>query len=275
MAGKRLINVSNRLPVTVGDTITKYSGGLVAALEGLPKDEFELHWIGWPGAEIDASRQPEVERVLRDEHGCIPLFLTKDEAEAHYEGFSNSSLWPLLHYMPDRFRYEARWWSAYQSVNEKFAQKVLEIAKHGDLIWVHDYQLMLLPAMLKERMSSLRVGYFLHTPFPSYEIFRCHPQRQALLEGIVGADQVGFHTFNYLRQFGIAVLRGLGIDSQITSIHTNGRTSHLGVYPIGIYAKKFDETLRSSEFREQHARFSKVHEGTQLVLSVERMDYTK
>ena len=235
-----IINVSNRLPVTVGDKIRKSSGGLVAALEGLPADEFDLKWIGWPGGEVPVeSQRVSLEHTLREEYGCIPVFFSREEADAHYEGFSNSTLWPLLHYMTDRFRYETEWWDAYQSVNQRFADKVLELATDDELVWVHDYQLMLLPAMLKKARPTLRVGFFLHTPFPSYEVFRVHPNRTELLEGMLGADQVGFHTFNYLRNFHIAVLRSLGYDSQVTSIHREGHTTQLGTYPIGINAAAF------------------------------------
>jgi trehalose 6-phosphate synthase/phosphatase len=169
-----VINVSNRLPVTVGeDKITKSSGGLVAALNGLSDEQYATKWIGWPGAAFaETSREREIERVLREEYGCVPVFLSKEDVEAHYEGFSNSSIWPLLHYLPNYLRYEPSWWEHYQSVNHKFAEKVLENAHHDDLVWVHDYQLMLLPALLKVASPNLRIGFFLHTPFPAYEIFR-------------------------------------------------------------------------------------------------------
>src|SRR5688500_6183801 len=169
-----IINVSNRLPVTVGaDKITRSSGGLVAALEGMGQSEYALKWLGWPGGHIaDEGLRREVERKLENDFGCVPVFMSDDEAQGHYEGFSNTSVWPLLHYMPTMFRYESRWWDHYQTVNRRFADKVLSIAHGGDLVWVHDYQLMLLPAMLKEANPSLRVGFFLHTPFPSYEVFR-------------------------------------------------------------------------------------------------------
>jgi trehalose 6-phosphate synthase/phosphatase len=125
----------------------------------------------------------------------------EEEAEAHYEGFSNSSIWPLLHYLPNYLRYEPSWWEHYQRVNQRFADKVLETAHEAELIWVHDYQLMLLPALLKAMAPQLRVGFFLHTPFPAHEIFRCHPHGRELVAGMLGADLIGFHTFGYLRHF--------------------------------------------------------------------------
>ena len=233
-----LINVSNRLPVTVeDDRVTKSSGGLVAALEGLPEGQYQTKWIGWPGAAFpEESRRLEIARKLTEEHGCIPVFLGQEEATAFYEGFSNSSIWPLLHYLPNYLRYEPAWWDHYQNVNQIFADKVIETAQEGDLVWVHDYQLMLLPAMLKAAAPSLRIGFFLHTPFPAYEIFRCHPRRRELVAGMLGADRIGFHAFGYLRHFCSTVQRLLGIETELTHIPTEGHTTALGIYPIGINA---------------------------------------
>jgi trehalose 6-phosphate synthase/phosphatase len=274
---RTIINVSNRLPVTVDEgKITRSSGGLVAALEGMGTSDYALKWLGWPGGEIeDEQRRAEVERTLERDFGCTPVFLTAAEAEGHYEGFSNSSVWPLLHYMPTMFRYESPWWDAYRGVNRKFADTVVSVARDGDLVWVHDYQLMLLPAMLKEANPSLRVGFFLHTPFPSYEVFRYHPRREDLVAGLLGADLVGFHTFGYLRHFRSSVLRLLGVDSEVTRIRHHGHTTHLGVYPIGINAPRFAEELDKPEYREKVEHFRDVYRGKRLILSVERLDYSK
>jgi len=191
-----LINVSNRLPVAIknGEMI-KSSGGLVAALEGLPKDDYDQKWIGWLGSEIaDKKEQKHIARQLVDEYGCIPVFLGKEEAAGFYEGFSNSSIWPLLHYLPNYLRYEPEWWEHYRNVNHTFADKVLEVAKAGDLVWVHDYQLMLLPAILRERAPHLKIGFFLHTPFPAAEVFRFHPRRRELVAGMLGANRMPART---------------------------------------------------------------------------------
>jgi len=272
-----LINVSNRLPVTVQeDQILKSSGGLVAALEGFPEEHFKTKWIGWPGAAFpDERRRKEVERKLSEEYGYIPIFLGEEEAHGFYEGFSNSSIWPLLHYLPNFLRYERAWWEDYQTVNRTFADKVLETAKDGDLIWVHDYQLMLVPAMLREAAPNLKIGFFLHTPFPAYEIFRCHPRRSELITGMLGADRIGFHAFGYLRHFSSTVQRLLGIETGLTQIANEEHTAALGVYPIGINARKFQDTLDSKEFHERQEEFRLGHQGKRLVISVERMDYTK
>jgi trehalose 6-phosphate synthase/phosphatase len=272
-----LINVSNRLPVAVKNgEMTKSSGGLVAALEGLPKGHYEQKWIGWPGAEItDKKEQKQIARKLADEYACIPVFIGKDEAAGFYEGFSNSSIWPLLHYLPNYLRYEPEWWAHYQKVNQTFADKVLEIAKDGDLVWVHDYQLMLLPAILRAQAPKLRIGFFLHTPFPAPQVFRFHPRCRELVAGMLGANRIGFHAFNYLRHFSGAVRRLLRIETELTQISNDGHSTALGVYPIGINAPKFEETMDSEEFRRRQDEFRRAHEGKRLVISVERMDYTK
>ena len=272
-----LINVSNRLPITIdGDDIKKSSGGLVAALEGLSDQEYEAKWIGWPGGVVEPDKQEEITRRLVEEQGCTPVFLTDEEAQAHYEGFSNSSVWPLLHYMPDYLRYEPDWWEQYRKVNQRFADKVLETAADDALVWVHDYQLLLLPAMLRAARPTLRIGFFLHTPFPAYDVFRCHPRRRELVEGMLGADLLGFHTFGYLRHFRSAVLRLLEVEADITHVRTpDGRQAALGVYPIGIHARKFDETLDGSDHVARQEKFRQTFQGKRIVLSVERMDYTK
>ena len=272
-----LINVSNRLPVTVEeDQFTKSSGGLVAALEGLPEEQYKTKWIGWPGAAFpEENRRQEIARKLAEEYGCVAVFLSQEEATGFYEGFSNSSIWPLLHYLPNYLRYEPAWWEYYQNVNRTFATKVLEIVQEGDLVWVHDYQLMLLPAMLRAAAPNLKIGFFLHTPFPAYEIFRCHPRRRELVAGMLGANRIGFHAFGYLRHFCSTVQRLLGIETELTHIPSTGHNTALGVYPIGINAPKFEQTLDSTEFHQRLEEFRLAHEGKRLVVSVERMDYTK
>jgi trehalose 6-phosphate synthase/phosphatase len=272
-----LINVSNRLPVTVEeDRVTKSSGGLVAALEGLPEGQYKTKWIGWPGAAFpEEDRRQEIARTLAEEHGCVAVFLSQEEATAFYEGFSNSSIWPLLHYLPNYLRYEPAWWEHYQNVNRTFAEKVLETVHEGDLVWVHDYQLMLLPAMLRAAAPDLKIGFFLHTPFPAYEIFRCHPRRRELVAGMLGANRIGFHAFGYLRHFCSTVQRLLGIETELTHIPSKGHNTALGVYPIGINAPKFEQALDSEEFHQRREELRLAHEGKRLVVSVERMDYTK
>ncbi len=271
---KRIINVSNRLPVKIGETITKSSGGLVSALDGVT-DEFELVWIGWPGAQVAPDRQDHYRQLLADRFGYVPVFLSDEEASGYYGGLSNSSLWPLLHYMVNYAEFEDDWYDAYETVNRRFADVVDEVAGDDDLVWVHDYHLMLVPDLLRRRRRNYRIGFFLHTPFPSYEVFRCHPRRDALIEGLLGADLIGFHTFGYLRHFRSAVLRLLGLHSQPDRIFRETHTTYIGTHPIGINARAFVEALDNPVVRDQIAELQKHYDGKRVVLSVERLDYTK
>ena len=273
---RTIINVSNRLPVTVGEQgIKRSSGGLVAALEGVAA-RFNLAWVGWPGP-VSSEEADHFRQVLVEERGFVPVFLDPHQSEGHYEGFSNSSLWPLLHYMPSKFAHEAHWWDAYSDVNRRFAQEVLARVKRGDeMVWVHDYHLMLLPRLLKQERPSLRVGFFLHTPFPSYEVFRCHPHREELVEGMLGADLVGFHTIGYMRHFRSTAMRLLDLEADVTQIRrADGHTTRLGVYPIGINSQSFAAELANPLFGESLGQLAAAHAGKRVVLSAERLDYSK
>jgi trehalose 6-phosphate synthase/phosphatase len=270
-----LINVSNRLPVIVSETIVPSAGGLVSALEGFRSDH-DFQWVGWAGAEVqDPDRRESISRELKERFGYTPLFLSEQEVDDFYTGFSNSSLWPLLHYLPSYARYDRRWFDAYINVNGAFAQAVSSRAKQGTMVWVHDYHLMLLPSLLREQRPDLKIGFFLHTPFPSYEIFRCHPNRRELLEGLLGADLIGFHTSDYLRHFRNTVQRLLGIGSEINTIITESHTVSIGVYPISIPSEKFETEMKSEVYRNHLNEYRRIYKGKKIVLNVERLDYTK
>jgi len=272
---KRLINVSNRLPITIGKTIRKSAGGLVTAMEGISRD-FDLRWVGWAGGAItDLRRRQEIGRKIEAEYRYYPIFLSKKEIAGYYNGFANASLWPLLHYMATYSRYDKSWFDDYHKVNSYFAEKTLELARPNDMVWVHDYHLLLLPALLRKARPGLKIGFFLHTPFPSYELFRCHPNRDELLRGMLGADLIGFHTYGYLRHFRSTALRVLGLESQMDHISHGNRKTMLGVYPIGINAAKFQHELQSQNFHNRLARYRKVYKDQKIILSVERLDYTK
>ena len=273
---RTIINVANRLPVTIGDTIRKSSGGLVSALEGVSGDEFELKWLGWPGAVPDSpEEQQQLDQRLLEEFGCCSVFLSAEEVEAYYDGFSNGSLWPILHYNPHLMEYDGVQWDIYKQVNRKFADRILELAGNDDLVWVHDYHLMLVPEMVREARPEIHIGFFFHTPFPSSEVFRSHPRRLELLKGVIGADQVGFHTYGYLRHFRSAVLRVLGLEAELGSIRHGNHLTSLGVYPIGIDSQKFLDELESKPFQEKCRNLREHWKGRRLVLSVERLDYSK
>ena len=276
---KKVINVANRLPVTLGSTvncpISKSSGGLVAALEGVNNDEFQLHSLGWPGVAVDEQNQQAISNTLNNDYDCTPVFLSEDEINGYYHGLSNSSLWPLLHYNRVYMRYSEADWEAYVAVNQKFADAVLASAQDDDIVWVHDYHLMLLPEMLRKARPALKVGFFLHTPFPSSEIIRCHPRRTELIRGLLGADLIGFHTSSYLRHFRSSALQLLGLESEMTTITSGNHVSSLGVFPIGINSGSFEQELKRPEFFDTLVEYQNNWADKKIVLSVERLDYSK
>lgn len=279
MTSKRIIIVSNRLPLNVdaAGKASKSAGGLVSAVEG-GAGEFEIAWVGWSGAASDRADNAAASaewRAAEREHNYHSVALTAKEIDAYYYGLSNASLWPLLHYMQTYARFQEDWFDEYEIVNQKFCDKVLEIAAADDIVWVHDYHLMLLPRLLKEARPELKIGFFLHTPFPSYEVFRSHPRRVELVNGLLGANLIGFHTFGYLRHFRSSVLRLLGLESEVDTISHAGRVSRVGVFPIGINWPKFQETLKQKAFAAHLKRYEKLLSGKKMVLSVERLDYTK
>src|SRR3954469_7329431 len=202
----RVLIVANRLPITVratdtGVEVQKSTGGLATGLLR-PHEQSGGLWIGWSGApeELTADQQRQLNHQLADLR-LVAVPLTEDQVARYYEGFSNGVLWPLFHYLIDQVPLHVRDWEPYVAVNERFANVVAEHYQPGDLIWVHDYQLLLLPELLRRRLPDARIGFFLHIPFPSEELFRTLPERERLLGGLLGADLVGFHTPAYLRHF--------------------------------------------------------------------------
>jgi trehalose 6-phosphate synthase/phosphatase len=202
---------------------------------------------------------------------AIPL--TAEEVASYYEGYSNAVPWPLFHYSVARLPMHVRHFEAYRTVNARFADAVASHYQTGDLVWIHDYQLMLVPQMVRDRVPGARIGFFLHIPFPSSEIFRLLPQRESLLEGLLGADLLGFHTAAFLRHFASSVLRLVGATSDVDRIRWHGRDVQLGVFPMGVDAATFADVARSPEtlaVAQQHRSA-----GTQLLLGIDRLDYTK
>ena len=270
-----MINVSNRLPVTIKDRIVPSSGGLVSALEGY-RSENDFKWIGWSGGPVEnRERRDRITEDLKRRFNYVPLFIAPEDIQAYYTGFANSSLWPLLHYLPSYAQFNSKWTAAYEKVNALFARTVARHAPPGALVWVHDYHLMLVPGLLRELRDDLRIGFFLHTPFPSYEIFRCLPNRRQVLEKLLGADLIGFHTSGYMRHFRSTVLRVLGHESEINTIPLADHDVNLGIYPISVPANKFLEQMKSEAYTAYLKEYRSLYAGRKVVLSVERLDYTK
>jgi trehalose 6-phosphate synthase/phosphatase len=275
----RLLIVANRLPVTVkvtetGVDVQRSAGGLATGLQG-PHEQSDGLWIGWSGAaeELPAERQAELDAQLTAMR-LVPVPLTSEQVTRYYEGFSNGVLWPLFHYLLDQMPLQVSDWDAYVEVNERFAEVVAAQYRPGDLIWVHDYQLLLLPGLLRRRLPDARIGFFLHIPFPSEELFRTLPSRDRLLEGMLGADLVGFHTPAYLRHFATSLIDILGIAVEIDRVQLPTREVRLGVFPMGIDASTF-ASLAGDPAVEAEAKAIRGDGSVRILVGVDRLDYTK
>ena len=274
----RVLIVANRLPVTVGVTdegvdVQRSAGGLATGLLR-PHEQSGGLWIGWSGApeELTPGQQTALDRELAAMR-LVAVPLTADQVTRYYEGFSNGVLWPLFHYLLDQVPLHVRDWDAYVEVNERFADIVAQHYQPGDLIWVHDYQLLLLPDLLRKRLPDARIGFFLHIPFPSEELFRTLPERDRVLRGLLGADLVGFHTPAYLRHFA-ASLTQLGLTVEIDKVQLTDREVRLGVFPMGIDAAAFT-TLAEDPAVLAEATALRGDESVRLLVGVDRLDYTK
>jgi len=276
----RLLLVSNRLPVTVTRKEGKLSvapsaGGLATGLRR-PHEELRGLWFGWPGDCVGSEREDRqaVQRELASLR-AVPLFLKSSEIKRYYQGFSNGVLWPLFHYLLGQIPLRSKDWEVYRSVNERFAVLVAEHYQPGDLIWIHDFHLLLLPGMLRSRLPDATIGFFLHIPFPSYEIFRLLPWRDELLRGMLGADLIGFHTPAYLRHFASSVLHILGLEVDVDHLWLEGRQVKLGAFPMGIDAAGFSALARDPEVIRKSEALREDYPGAKIVLGIDRLDYTK
>jgi trehalose 6-phosphate synthase/phosphatase len=275
----RLLIVANRLPVTVRSTadgveVERSTGGLATGLSR-PHEQSSGLWIGWSGAGDDLTpvQQAELEGQLASQR-LVGVPLSRDLVARYYEGYSNGVLWPLFHYLLDQVPLQASDWDAYVQANEQFAEVVAAQYRTGDLIWVHDYQLLLLPGLLRRRLPDARIGFFLHIPFPSEELFRTLPSRRQLLEGLLGADLVGFHTPTYLRHFAIALTDILGLTVDIDRVQLPGREVRLGVFPMGVDESLFNRLAREPAI-EAEAEALRGDGSVRILVGVDRLDYTK
>ena len=274
-----LIVVSNRLPVSIGRArgtlrVRRSAGGLATALSGVSGGDDAL-WVGWSGAAVDDdAERSEVERLLEPE-GLVPVHLDAREVELYYHGFSNAALWPVFHYFTSMMDFDDEAWRCYVAVNRKFAQRVAERAPEGATVWLHDFHLMLVPAALRSMRPDLRIGFFLHIPFPSSEVYRVLPCRAELLRGVLGADYISFHTHDYASHFRSACLRVLGADSTPKRVAFEGRSVGVGVDPIGVDVERFRDLLDADDTLAAFADLQNRYQGRRLLLGVERLDYTK
>ena len=276
----RLLIVSNRLPITTavdGDVIafTHATGGLATGLRGFHERTGGL-WIGWPGTPGDLPEATAAALEARlAESGIAPVFLSDEEVREYYQDFSNGVLWPVFHYLLERLPLAPSSWETYRRVNRKFAERVLAEYRPGDVVWIHDYQLMLVPGMVREALPEARIGFFLHIPFPAAEIFRILPWREEILRSLLGADLVGFHTYAYVQHFAGAVAALHDLDAEEDHVWVGGRLVRFGAFPMGIDAARFD-ALAADPATDGKVRELREQIGERaLLVAVDRLDYTK
>src|SRR4051812_47892605 len=279
MPAPRLIIVSNRLPVTVsvdgeGTVVHASSGGLATGLR-VPHQRSGGLWIGWPGdlTELSPDQFAQLESKLR-EMNVVPVALTRDEQRIYYEHICNGVIWPLCHDRVDQLPLHVDGWDVYEAVNQRFADLVVEHYRPGDMIWVHDYQLFRLPKLLRDKLPDAKIGFFLHIPFPNPEIFFALPTRRWLVEGIMGADLVGFHTRRYRGHFTAALRRLYGIEPKPdASVLWSDRRVALGIFPMGGDAAGIAERAAAPEIAAERAELRATAE--RLLIGIDRLDYSK
>jgi trehalose 6-phosphate synthase/phosphatase len=286
---QRIVIVSNRLPFTVAleegewkfkESIGGLATGLSAYLHALstdPNSNLEHIWVGWPGSTIPESAVAGVKKRALNDYRSLPVFLPEEAVEKFYQGFCNKTIWPIFHYFPSHARYQHEYWQQYETVNRAFADALKEILQPGDLVWIHDYHLMLLPKLVRAAVPGTSIGFFLHIPFPSYELFRLLPGmwRNEILEGLLGADLIGFHTYEYLQHFLRCVLRILGHENNMGQLMINGHTVRAGTYPMGIDFQKYYDAACDPATAAEREELRRLFSSSKVVLSVDRLDYSK
>ncbi len=287
---RRLIIVSNRLPFSLSKqrgkiAITPSVGGLATGMKSIYKT-YDSLWIGWPGIvqnRINRKEKTEITERMEQEN-CLPVFLSQQDINQYYSGFSNKTIWPLFHYFTHYVVYREDLWKAYIHVNKLFAKVISEQARPDDIIWIHDYHLLLLPKMIREAHPGVTIGFFLHIPFPSYEIFRLIPWRREILEGMLGSDLLGFHTYDYQRHFISSSRRLLGHQSTFNQINLSKRKVKIDAFPMGINYEKFHgEALRrrnlpankKSKLQREIENYFSTGEDRKIIISIDRLDYSK
>lgn len=280
--------VSNRFPATLKKededfSVIKSSGGLVsgissylASMNSSSLDRSNYNWIGWPGLSVPDEKQEDVKGLL-GEQKLIPVFLDEQTMDKFYLGFCNKTIWPLFHYFPSFTTYDNEMWNIYKSVNEKFCDIICKYATSDDTIWIHDYHLMLLPELVRKKINNAKIGFFLHIPFPHYEIFRLLPPKwcEEIIKGMMGADLVGFHTSDYTRYFLGNVMRLLGYDNDIGELHYEDRIIKVNTFPMGIDFKSFNDLSNSEKVISEGNELKENNQNQKIILSIDRLDYTK
>lgn len=280
-AQMRLLIIANRLPVEIKELKDKFEykaspGGLVSGLKD-SSSKIPALWIGWPGKPIAKKNQAKLNKDLTSKFQSIPVFLNQKQIDNHYLGFSNKTIWPLFHYFSEKSSFNNEFWESYKAVNKLFASEIVKIYKPGDLIFIQDYQLMLLPEMLRKALPNSTIGFFLHIPFPSFEILRILPEdvRNDLINGILGADLVGFHTNDYMQHFLESVTKVTGIKPVSKSLYIDSRPVIVENMPLGINFEKYGEALKNKQILKNAKNLKDLFKKQKVIFSVDRLDYTK
>jgi trehalose 6-phosphate synthase/phosphatase len=279
---QRVIVVSNRLPVSLkrGGTLwhsKATAGGLATAMHPILQGTNGI-WIGWSGDTSETSDESRnaILKDWADKYRYFAIDLDHETAQGFYEGIANQALWPLFHHFPSLLRFEPEHWKAYVRANEIFRDEILKHLRPDDLVWIHDYHFLLLPQMLREMRPDISIGFFLHVPFPSSSVFRIIPKREELLQGMLGADYLAFHTHRYLQHFRTSILRLLGLTSAMDHVDTGKRIVRLDALPIGIAPHQFNDLLtKGAGTRRQISELKQRFGYCKVLLGVDRLDYTK
>ena len=279
---RRLLIVSNRLPVNVvkrGKSLSYQpsAGGLATGLGSLIDESFEARWIGWPGIALEKINTSEKNEIVKrlDESNYFPVFLSQSDIDNYYSGFCNRTIWPLFHYFTQYAVYNKNHWNVYKRVNSIFCDKIMNVARAGDTVWIHDYHLLLLPQMLREKCHDITIGFFLHIPFPSFEVFRLLPWRREILEGLLGADLIGFHTYDYVRHFLSSLRNRLGYEHSLGQILVENRIVKVDIFPMGIDYDRYAGAVNEPDIKREIKKNRKKIGEHSIILSIDRLDYTK
>lgn len=282
--------IANRLPyeVTSNDgekELVQFPGGFDTGLSNF-YNSFDIKWVGRAGININEISEND-KQILDDKfrsENCIPIYLDQQLREEYIEGFCDHTIWPVFNYFTQLARYDSKQWEAYKKVNQLYADIILKYVDKNDIVWVHDYHLMLLPELIREKLPEVSIGYFQHIPFPSFEIFRLLPWRMELLEGILNADLIGFHTYDYQRHFMSCVRRLLGYETFFNRIRLDERIVKVDAFPKGIDFDYFHNTAKEivennvnedSDIRKELKEFRRKDKDRKIILSIDRLDYTK